>query len=133
MIKIAHNVICLYCKKQFDADIEPFIKPNKTRYAHVDCHEKASSEKSQEDKDREALEEYIKHLFNTDIIDVKIRRQIKQYLTEYNYTYSGILFTLKYAFEIKHNDIEKANGGIGIVPWLYQEAFRYKYELWQSQ
>lgn len=52
------------------------------------------------------------------------------YITEYNYTYSGILSTLKYAFEIKHNDISKANGGIGIVGYLYQEAFRYNYDLW---
>ena len=105
---MAHQVICLYCKKKFDADIEPFVKPNSTRYAHLDCHEQAMAAKSQEDKDKEALETYIKQLFNIEVLDVKIRRQIKQYITEYNYSYSGILATLKYAFEVKHNSIEKA-------------------------
>ena len=130
---MAHQVICLYCKKRFDADIEPFVKPNSTRYAHLECHRAAEESKSQEDKDKEALEEYIKQLFHIDVLDAKIRRQIRQYLTEYNYTYSGILSTLKYAFEVKHNSIEKANGGIGIVGYLYQEAYRYNYNLWLSQ
>lgn len=130
---MAHQVICLYCKKKFDTDIEPFIKPNSTRYAHVECHEQATAAKTQEDKDREALEAYIKQLFNIEVLDAKIRRQIKQYITEYNYSYSGILATLKYAFEVKHNSVEKANGGIGIVGYLYQEAFRYNYNIWLSQ
>lgn len=130
---MAHYVVCLYCKKRFDTDIEPFIKPNSTRYAHLECHQIAENNKSQEDKDKEALETYIKSLFHIDVLDAKIRRQIKQYLTEYNYTYSGILATLKYAFEVKHNSIEKANGGIGIVGYLYQEAYRYNYNLWLSQ
>lgn len=129
---IAHSVICLYCKKRFDIDIEPFVKPNATRYAHVDCYEQAQNSKTQEEKDKENLEEYIKKLFGIEVLDAKIRRQIKQYITEYNYTYSGILSTLKYAFEVKHNSIEKANGGIGIVGFLYAEAFRYNYDLWLS-
>ena len=129
---MAHNVICLYCKQRFDADIEPFIKPNNTRYAHLACHQNALNAKTQEEKDKEELELYIKKLFNIEVLDAKIRRQIKQYITEYNYTYSGILATLKYAFEVKHNSIEKANGGIGIVGFLYQEAWRYNYNLWLS-
>lgn len=55
---MAHYVVCLYCKKRFDADIEPFIKPNSTRYAHLECHHAAEASKSQEDKDKEALETY---------------------------------------------------------------------------
>ena len=127
---MAHSVICLYCKQRFDIDIEPFIKPNSTRYAHVECYQKAQNEKTQEDKDKEALEAYIKQLFGIEVLDAKIRRQIRQYITEYNYSYSGILATLKYVFEIKHNDVAKANGGIGIVGYYYQEAFRYNYNLW---
>ena len=35
-----------------------------------------------------------------------------------------------YFFEVKHNSIEHANGGIGIVPYIYNEAFNYYYTLW---
>ena len=78
------------------------------------------------------MEKYIKTLFGIDMITPKINKQIKEYVEKYNYTYSGIMATLKYAFETKHNDIEKANGGIGIVPYLYQEAWKYNYELWKA-
>ena len=130
----AHKVICLYCKQQFDASVEPFIKPNNgRRYAHLECHEKAAAARSEEEIAKENLENYIKELFETDVLSQKIRAQIRQYLTEYNYSYSGILSTLKYAYEIKHLDKEKANGGIGIVGYLYQEAFNYNYNIWLSR
>ena len=40
-------------------------------------------------------------------------------------TNKGILFTLKYFYDIKHNDWDKGHGGIGIVPYVYQEACSY--------
>jgi hypothetical protein len=40
---------------------------------------------------------------------------------------------LVYFYEIKGNSIEKANGGIGIVPYVYQNAFNYYYALWEAQ
>ena len=40
---------------------------------------------------------------------------------------------LVYFFEIKGNSIEKANGGIGIVPYVYQQAYNYYLALWQAQ
>lgn len=46
------------------------------------------------------------------------------------YTFSGIKRTLQYFYEIKSNPIEKSNGGIGIVPWVYEEARQYFYNQW---
>jgi len=40
---------------------------------------------------------------------------------------------LVYFFEIKGNSVEKANGGIGIVPYVYQQAYNYYYSLWLAQ
>ena len=37
---MAHIVVCLYCKEKFDTELEPFIKPNRTRYAHKRCADK---------------------------------------------------------------------------------------------
>ena len=34
---MAHFVVCLYCQKRFDTEQEPFVKPNKVRYAHKSC------------------------------------------------------------------------------------------------
>ena len=49
------------------------------------------------------------------------------------YTYSGVFKTLVYWYEVKHGDIEKSNFGLGIVPYIYQDAFRYYKALWETQ
>lgn len=89
--------------------------------------------KEKEVSDRVALDEYIMKLFNTSYVDARIQKQIKQYVDEYNFTYSGIRKALVYFFEVKGNSIEKANGGIGIVPYVYQHAYNYYLALWQAQ
>ena len=43
-------------------------------------------------------------------------------MKEYNFSYSGILRTLIYFYDIRGNTIEASNGGIGIVPYVYEEA-----------
>ena len=72
-------------------------------------------------------------MFNTTYIDPRIRKQIKQYIEDYHYTYSGIHKSLTYFYEIKGNSIDKANGGIGIVPYIYQKAYQYYFSLWEAQ
>ena len=89
--------------------------------------------KLQENKDREELYDYIMKLFNISFVDPKIQKQIKKYIEENNYTYSGIKNALVYFFEIKGNSVEKANGGIGIVPYVYTQAYNYYYSLWLAQ
>ena len=59
--------------------------------------------------------------------------QVKQYREEYNYTYSGMYKALKYFYEIKGSDVKKANGGIGIIPYIYKQAHDYYYALWEAQ
>ena len=39
--------------------------------------------------------------------------------------YRGQLLTLKYFYEIKKNKTDKANGSIGIIPFVYAEAKAY--------
>lgn len=63
-------------------------------------------------------------------MDGRITLQIKKFMQDYKYSYSGILRTLKYFYEVKQNDISKSNNGIGIVPWVYQEAYQYYYNQW---
>lgn len=70
------------------------------------------------------------NLFGVDFINARIQKQIKEYIKTYNYTYSGMLRSLEYFYGIKKNNIEKANGGLGIIPYIYQEAYNYYYTLW---
>ena len=129
---MAHNVTCIYCKHIFDRDKHPFRQVSARRYAHEDCAVREEANRAQEEKDKEAFEKYILTLFKLDVLNVRIRKQIKTYIEEYGYTYSGMLKALIYWFEIKGHSIEKANGGIGIIPYVYQQAYEYYYSLWQA-
>jgi hypothetical protein len=126
---MAHIVKCLYCEKKFDRDKMPYIQVGR-RYAHKECSLTAEERKTQEEQDKQDLDNYIIQLLKIDYIDARIRKQIKTYIEEHNYTYSGIKKALIYFYEVKGNSIEKANGGIGIVPFIYKDAFNYYYALW---
>jgi hypothetical protein len=126
-------VKCKICGEQFDRNSEPFVEVSARRYAHKACAEKKELETSQEEKDYEELEKYIKKVFNTKTISAKIRKQIKDFHQEYQYTYSGIQKTLYWWFELKGGSLEKANNGIGIVPFIYQEASDYFYRLYLAK
>jgi hypothetical protein len=126
-----HLVKCFYCGQTFDAASEPYTKPRANRYAHVACDQQANANKTQEEKDYEALVEYIKHLFGKP--NPRVWKQVKEYKDVYNYTYSGMLKTLIWWFEINRGDLEKANGGIGIIPYVYDQALQYYYALYLAQ
>ena len=124
-----HPVKCFYCGQIFDSNSEPFMKPRTNRYAHVACHEKYDANKSQEERDYDMLIDYIKHLFGPNP-NPRIWKQLKEYKTVNNYSYSGILKTLQWWYEIQHHDIDQSNGGIGIVPYIYDQACKYYYALY---
>ena len=124
------NVICAYCKKPMSKKDEDCVMISNNKYVHKACQE---LEEKREKTDKEQLEDYIKDLFQISYIDPRVKGQIKKYIDEYNYTYSGIRKALIYHYEIKGGDKSKANGGIGIVPYVYQNAYEYHYNLWLAQ
>lgn len=131
---MAHYVVCPICGKRFDRDKAEVVPYGARRYAHKECSErKEAVEFTQEQKDKKALEEYIMKLFNTDHVEPIVQKQIKKYITENKYTYSGILKALIYFYEIKKGDISKANGRISIVEYIYSDAKRYYYSIWEAQ
>lgn len=123
-------VNCIYCKKPLNKNDPNVISLSETKFAHKECEEKESK---RELTDAEKLDKYIMKLFKTDYVNPRIQRQIKNYITEYNFSYSGILKALVYFFEIKGNSIEKAHDGIGIVPYIYKDAYNYYYTLWLAK
>lgn len=100
------------------------------RYAHKACAEQKDVILTKEEKDKLDFEDYIIKVLKIDYITPKIRKQIEQYVKEYEFTYSGMLKALIYFYEIKGNSIDKSNGGIGIIPFIYNEAYNYYYTLW---
>lgn len=100
------------------------------KYAHKKCVE---LEDKRELTDKEKLDRYIMKMFGTEYVHQRVRRQINTYISDYNYSYSGIQKALIYFYEIKGNSLDKANGGIGIVPYIYQDAYNYYYALWEAQ
>lgn len=116
MIFIARLVKCPFCEISFDREEEEFIY-YKNRYWHINCYK----ERFPDEEEKEKLRNYIKKLFNMEQLSVLINKQIKDYVNEYKYTYSGILGTLVYCYEIEKMDITKAKG-IGIVPYNYENA-----------
>ena len=124
---------CFYCNEYFDRNQEEWIAVNSRRYAHKKCYENAELNKTQEEKDYEELIKYIKKVFGYTTISSKISKQITDYRKEYNFTYSGMLKALVWWFDIKNNSIEAANGGIGILPYIYNDAKTYYYSLYIAQ
>ena len=133
---MAHMVKCTVCGESFDRDKVQAVKSGARRYAHYTClpeGELVPLPNAVVDQDLVDLENYIKNLLGDDYNPARVKKQIKDYKNEYNYSYSGMLKALVWFYEIKGNSIEKANGGIGILPFVYQDAYNYYYSLYLAQ
>lgn len=119
------EVKCLYCGQVFDRNAEEFVKPNARRYAHKSCYENRDADT----KAREELHQKCKELFGESYNRVKINNQLKKFVEENDFEVEKITKALEYFFEVQENDTSKANGGIGIVPHIYNESVKY----WESK
>ena len=119
-------VKCLYCGEQFDRLSEPNVKIGR-RYAHQKCYNAQSSEDLQLQQDKHNFWEYIKEIYGNDYNYVSISKQVESYIKQYNFTYSGMLKSLKWFYEIKHNSKENSNGRVGIIP--YKDIQNYRLEV----
>lgn len=124
-------VTCKYCKKKINKKDTNYKAVNK-KFAHIECIEK---EKTRERTDEEKFYDYVIDLFQIeeDFVPLRIKKQAQTFVKDYHYSYSGMLKALKYFYEIKRADLSKANNGIGIIPYIYQDAYNYYFSLWQAQ
>lgn len=121
IIDPSDKITCCYCKEIFSKKENPdYIMISKSRFCHKKCYE---LEQIRPKTDAEKLDAYLQNLYDQDYVPPNIQRQIKKFIEDYDYTYGGILGTLVYWFDVKHNP-PKANT-IGIVPYIYQEAKEY--------
>jgi hypothetical protein len=122
----------------FDRSSVQAVRAGARRYNHLTCDPDNKDlvpleEGKIEDPDLTKLNEYINHLFGSSANWAQIKRQIKIYTTENKYSYSGIMKSLIYFYEVKGNSIDKANGALGIVPFVYKDAFNYYYSLFLAK
>ncbi len=128
------KVKCIYCKQDMEKSSPECIKVSERRYAHLDCHTQNYSEEFEKkkifEKEKEEIrkkaKEYLKNTYNAQ----KVGKQIKQFL-EQGMTTKEIYNAVCYWFEVKKNTEDKAYGGIGIVPYIKDEAKRYYEKLEQ--
>lgn len=87
--------------------------------------------KEQIANDKKEVGEYIKKLFGKEVS--KRNWGLLEEYRKKGITYKQTLQTLQYFFEIKHNSIEKSNGGIGIVPYVVEDAKEYYIKIKKRQ
>lgn len=131
-----HIVKCPKCGERFDTQVIQAVKVSARRYGHATCYPDLTDFVPlgpEADPDLIVLKEYITKLYGENARWQLINKQIKQYIKENKYSLSGILKSLVYFYEVKNNSIEKSNYSIGIVPYVYQDAYTYYYNLFMAQ
>ena len=84
------------------------------------CEKCLEIRKGKQDE-RQVLYDYIAKLFNIEYPTIWMKKQVKDFKEDYNYTYKGMELTLRYWTETLGNSMHEAKG-IGIVPYIYDEA-----------
>lgn len=103
---------CPHCNNEVKE--EDAIYNTKTkRYYHEFCYNELL--------ERKKLCDYVCELLNYKKLSVRIYQQMANYY-ERGVSYTDMLFALKYFYEIKKGDINKSQGGIGIIPYVLDEA-----------
>ena len=129
-----HLVKCPMCGKQFDTNAEQAVRIGARRYGHAACYpdnkDFVQMEQKIEDKDLVALKAYITKIYGDKANWMLINKQIKDFQKQYNYSLSGMLKSLIWFYEVKGNNPDKSNGGIGIIPY---DAYNYYYSLFVAQ
>ncbi|MCS4323966.1 hypothetical protein [Bacillus subtilis] len=114
---MGRQVKCPYCKTKLDKDS---AIPYKKRY----YHEKCFNTWKQETDHRKELIQYICNLYGLTSPTGMMLKQIKEYQEEYGYKLKGIELALRYFYETLDNQPREGDG-IGIVPFVYDEAKRH--------
>ena len=131
------TVLCRECHQRFDREElkegVDWVMPSKNYYYHKSCYDtwknkrdsmkNINNEKTNEDYKIDImfyLEKVLKIKINYSLLTVQLNRYLKE-----GKTLKGILFSLFYFYEIMNGNKDKSNGGIGIVPYIYEDARNY--------
>ena len=128
-------VKCFYCNKTFDRDKIPAIKVTAKRYAHESCCsvKNTADEKTKEQIDKDNFYQLIKSIYGPNYNYMLINTQAEEYILKYGYTWSGMTGCLHWFYNINHGDKEEGHGGIGIIPFIYDEVKKYYQDIYKTQ
>lgn len=134
---MASNYICK-CKVCQIQDIDRTVMQegvdyihHGTTYYHLSCYKDWQSKKDKVDTNDVSEDLWKNATYDYLTRDIKIGiqnkffNQWKQYTKSGKYTAKGIYFAIRFFYEVKHGDKEKADGGIGIIPYIYDDAKIY--------
>ena len=117
---------CRICNELIDKEKDNWIMPSKNWYYHKTCYEDWKAGEPSNDV------EWIPFIYDFISRDLKVsynyflcESQRKKFIKEGKGTNKGIFFALKYFYEVKNNDWDKGHGGLGIIPYIYNESCQY--------
>lgn len=137
---MSHVVKCRLCKEQFDTDKIPkedWILVGQRSYYHSSCYhewvknkQSVNSNVTDEEFWRESLIDYLYRDVKMTIDFRKLDSQWKIFIKpEKKMTPKGIYFAVRYYYDVLKGNPEKALGGIGIVPNIYNDSAQYWVDL----
>ena len=122
-------VKCRICGQLIDRNIEQenvdWIMPSTKYFYHKSCYENWKQGTPEND------DAYISFIYDYISRDLKVKYDYymceaqRQKFIKDKMTNKGIFFTLKYFYDVKGGVWDKSHGGIGIVPYIYNEACTY--------
>lgn len=123
---IAGVTKCTYCKKESIIDETKLIW-YKNHYYHNECFLQFSNLLKIDGEnlinDKASLIDYVSKIFDEDYLNQKFSMNLVSLLKK-NFTYKGILASLRYYREIKKKRLTEEYG-ISVVNFIYSEAQKY--------
>jgi hypothetical protein len=118
-IKKGRKSKCSMCENLFEKE-ELTVKGSKKYCAN--CLRIREEEIKKNKSDWDILFDYICKLYKINKPTGMMFRQLKEFRgEEYNYTNTGMYYTLKYYYEVLENDVLEGTG-LGIMPYFYDKA-----------
>lgn len=134
---------CRFCHQKIDieADRNWIVPGGKGWYYHIQCYDdwvkrkndRILTENYSADEWLDLVKDYLwRDIKLPNINWSKIIKQWKSFLSK-DYKAKGMYLTLLYMYEVEHCDKEAAQGGIGLIPFKYEEAGAYWYNMEQKR
>ena len=102
-----------------------WIQPSKGWYYHKECYETWKAAPATDDDWVDMIYDFLARDLKVKYEYHKYQTQIENFWKKKKINPKGIYFTLKYFYEIKGNSWDKGHGGIGIVPYVFDDAKAY--------
>ena len=129
---------CLKCGLEFDIDKIPYVvifQGKRKRYAHEVCpiKEEDLPPEQKQANEKDAFFQVVKRIYGPKYNYMMINTQCESYMTQYGYTWSGMRACLHWFYEINHGSLEEGHGGVGIIPFIYDQVKEYYTEIYRTQ